>query len=132
MSRFVLSLFGGLALGLAAGLYLGWVQFPVEYVNSPAPNLAQQYKDDYTIMIAKGFLVDGDLPGAVSRINMLRVDNVPEYVQNTTERYITNSRAIDDIYALIALSEAMGRLTPLMQEYREIIAPEGSSAGGAG
>src|SRR5262245_31720191 len=94
MVRFLLSLLFGLVAGLVIGLYLGWVQFPVEYVDSPAASLARRHQDDYTIMIAAGYLSDRDASGAVQRLALLGVENVPAYVQDVTERYITDSRDV--------------------------------------
>lgn len=123
MIRFLVSLILALIVGLGLGLYIGWVQFPAQYVNSPASALAQRYKDDYTVMIAAGYLVDRDLTGALERMRLLGVENVPAYVQEVTERYISNSRAIDDIRRLVALSEGLGRLTPIMEPYRIVSLP---------
>jgi hypothetical protein len=125
MIRFLVSIVIGLALGAAIGLYLGWVQFPVEYVNSPASALSQRYKDDYTVMIAAGYLYDGDALGAIERLRVLGVENAPDYVQQTAERFITNSRQIRDIQYLIALSEGLGRTSPIFEPYRQVSLPEG-------
>ena len=118
MTRFIGSLLLGLALGSAIGLYLGWKPFPSEVVNTRAVSLDAQYKDDYTVMIARGYLADGDAVGAVERLRILGVSNVPLYVQEITERYISLSRNVDDVTALISLSAGLGRLTPLMERYR--------------
>ncbi|MBI5669572.1 MAG: hypothetical protein HZC41_16340 [Chloroflexi bacterium] len=123
MLRFLVSLLIGLAVGVVVGLYLGWVQFPVEFVDSPASSLAERYKDDYIVMVASGYLKDGDLGGAVERLRILGVPNIPAYVQEVTERYISNSQNADDISVLVALSESLGRLTPIMLPYRKIAAP---------
>lgn len=119
MLRFLISLLIGLMIGLALGLYLGWVPFPVEYVNSPAVALDQSYKDDYTVMIANAWLQDRDTELARSRLRLLEVENIPQHVQDVTERYITGSVFIDEIPALVALSDALGRLTPIMLPYRQ-------------
>lgn len=123
MLRTLLSILFGIIIGIVIGLYLGWVQFPVEYINSPASLLAQQYKDEYTIMIARGFLADRDALGAVQRLTVLGIDNVPDYVQRTAERFITNSREIQSIRHLVALSEGLGRTSPLFEQYREVEIP---------
>ncbi len=123
MIRFVISLAIGLAVGLLIGLYLGWVQFPVEYVNSPASDLSLRHKDDYAVMIASGFLQDGDLEAAVDRLRLIGVENIPTFVQETAERYITNSREVSDIRVLVALATAMDRLTPIMEPYRQVSLP---------
>jgi hypothetical protein len=123
MIRFFGSLLVAALVGLAFGLYLGWVQFPVQTIDSPAHLLAQRYKDDYTVMIAAGYARDGDVTGALERMRVLRIEDVPAYVQEVTERFITNSRSIDDIRLLVTLSEGLGRLTPLMEPYRQVTLP---------
>ncbi|NWG16274.1 MAG: hypothetical protein HXY41_06525 [Chloroflexi bacterium] len=120
MLRFLVSLILGLVVGLGIGLYLGWVRFPVEFVDSPASSLSQRYKDDFIVMVASGYVKDGDLGGAVERLRLLGVANIPAFVQEVTERYISNSQNADDISVLVALSESLGRLTPIMQPYRQI------------
>ena len=125
MLRFLISLVIGLALGVLIGLYLGWVQFPVQVVDSPASSLSDRYKNEYMVMVASGFVKDGDLGGAVERLRVLGVANIPAYVQEVTERYISNSQDAGDISVLVALSESLGRLTPIMLPYRQIGAPGG-------
>ena len=94
------------------------MQFPVKYTDSSADRLAQRYKDEYTVMVANAYLDDSDLTGALERMRVLGVENVPAYIQDTTERYITNSSNVNDIRALVALSAGLGRLTPIMQPYQ--------------
>jgi hypothetical protein len=125
MKRFFTSLMIGTVLGVLIGLYLGWVQFPVEFVNSPMHDLDRSYKDDYIVMIAAGYAFEADALGALERLRKLGVENVPEYVQMTTERFITNSRDLDDIRLLVNLSNGLGRLTPIMDPFLEL-AGEGS------
>lgn len=120
MTRFFTSLMIGTALGVLIGLYVGWVQFPVEFVNSPMRDLDRNYKDDYIVMIAAGYVFEADALGALERLRKLGVENVPEYVQMTTERFITNSRDLDDIRLLVNLSNGLGRLTPIMEPFLEL------------
>lgn len=127
MLRFLISLIVGLAIGLVIGLYLGWVQFPVEFVNSPASSLAEVYRDDYVVMVAGGYVADGDLSGALGRLQILGVGNIPNLVQETAERYISDSRTVEDIRKLVVLAEGMGRLTPIMEPYRRVNVPGGGS-----
>ena len=123
MLRFLISLIIGLAVGALIGLYLGWVQFPVQFVNSSASSLSERAKNDYMVMIAAGYLEDGDLGSAVDRLSLLGVPNIPSYVQQVTETYISNSQNVNDISYLVALSEALGRMTPIMQPYRRVSVP---------
>jgi hypothetical protein len=120
MLRFLLSLAVGLGLGLGIGLYVGWIQFPVEYTDAPPRSLAIDYQDDYTVMIAAGYLKDRDVNAALERLRLLEISNIPQYVQNVTERFISSSREVRDIIYMVALAEALGRLTPIMEPYREV------------
>jgi hypothetical protein len=128
MLRFLVSLIVGVLVGIGGGLLLGWGPFAVEYVDSPATDLAAPFKDDFTVMVADGFRVDEDLTSAIERLRILGIENIPEHIQNTTERYISDSRDINDIRSLVALSEALGRLTPIMEPYRIVTVPGGSSS----
>lgn len=122
--RWIVSLLIGLAVGIVVGLYLGWERFPVEYIDSPMSSLSQEHKDAYTLMIAAGYVVDRDALGAVQRLRLLDPNNqqfnVPIYVQEVTERFITNSRSLQEIRYLVALAEGLGRLTPVMEPYRQL------------
>ncbi len=106
-------------LGLGIGLFLGWVQFPVITVNSGMQALSQVDKDRYTVMVAQGFAYDGDPAEALRRLQPLGVANVPIYVRDVTERFISESGSGSDkdIRALVALSSALGYLTPPMQAF---------------
>jgi hypothetical protein len=119
-----------LLIGGGLGLYLGWVQFPIEYDDSHMCQLDRNYQEEYTLMVARGFQQDGDLEAALERLRPLRVegidvcadgrsdpiDNIPSWVQFLTERYISQSRNTDAICDLAELSAAFGRLTPPMQQ----------------
>ena len=123
MRRFLVSFVAALILSALISLYLGWSVFPVQYVDSPAADLAQRYKDDYTVMIAAAYHVDRDLTGAIERLRVLGVENVPVYIQEVTERFITNSRDLADVQLMVTLAEGVGRLTPVMEPYREVTLP---------
>lgn len=122
MARFFLSLLIGVVLGVAGGLLVGWTQ-PVQLLNSPASLLAQRYKDEYVVMVAAGYLDDNDLGGALERLRLLGVANIPAYVQEVTERYISNSQNVNEIRYLVSLAEGVGRLTPIMEPYRQLFPP---------
>jgi hypothetical protein len=126
MKRFFLSFFIAILFGLGIGLYLGWVQFPVQFIDSPARSLAPAFQDDYTLMVAAGYAADGDVNGAIERLRLLDIEDVPAYVQQIAERYIANSRGVEEIRLLVKLAGAMGRLTPMMEPYREVTLPGGS------
>jgi len=119
MQRVLLSLIVGALVGLGIGLFLGWVQFPAQPVNSAASALASRYKDDYVVMAARAYVRDGDLTGALDRLRALGEANIPAFVQEITERTISASGNVSDIQMLVALAAGLGRLTPIMEPYRQ-------------
>jgi hypothetical protein len=122
MKRQVGSVLIGVLVGLAVGLFLGWEQFPVEYTNSSMEALAPRYKQEYTVMVAEGYLVDRDIDAALRRLRPLGEANIYDYVQRMTEQFIAQSN-VPAIPMMVALSEALGRLTPVMEIYRLTPAP---------
>lgn len=123
MIRFFFSVVFGVAAGILTGLFIGWQVVPVEYTDSNMAALAAVYQEEYTLMVAGGYIADGDLNGAIERLRLLGVPNIPQYVQEMTERFISNSRDLKDIRYLVALSEGLGRLTPPMENFRQYSRP---------
>lgn len=118
--RAALSLLVGLLIGVGAGLYIGLVQFPVEYTDAAMPRLLPAYRDEFTVMVAYGYLADDNLAAAIDRLLPLGAENVPQHIQETAERFISTSRGVNDVRALVALAEAAGRLTPIMEPFRPV------------
>ena len=118
MLRFTRSLILGLVIGTVAGLYFGWFQFPAETRSSELSALARHYRDDYTVMIAAGYAADGDLPGAIERLQLLDIGDVPTFLRQTAEDIINaSSRDLHDIRLLVNMAEALGQLTPPMEPF---------------
>ncbi len=115
--RYIGSLLIGVLIGLVVGVFLGWEQFPVEYTNSSLSALAPQFQEEYTVMVAEGYQHDRDIEAALERLRPLQKDNIFSYIQDLTERYISQSN-IPAIGPMVALAEAVGRLTPVMESYR--------------
>lgn len=130
--RYVGSLLIGVLIGLLGGMFLGWEQFPVEYKNSSLSALAPHYQDEYTLMVAEGYQHDQDVNAALARLRPLNKANIPAYVRDLTERYISQSNVpaipagylLDQmIQVMVALSEAFGWRTPVMEIYRSTPVP---------
>ena len=71
MQRLVFALLIGLAVGVGIGLFIGWVVSPVQTVQGPMSDLSRRYKDEYTVMVASAYQVDGDLTEALRRLKPL-------------------------------------------------------------
>lgn len=85
MSRWIL-FFITLAIGMAAGLYYGWVIKPVEAPASTYSSLRDDYKADYVLMVAEAYRADGDLNAAANRLAALGEQN-PYAAVSTAVRY---------------------------------------------
>jgi hypothetical protein len=70
MSRWI-AFFLSILLGLAAGLYYGWVVSPVEYVNTTPDTLRMDYKTDFVLMVAEIYQADGEIEQAVRALALL-------------------------------------------------------------
>ena len=120
MRRLIISGLIGLLIGAGIGLTLGWLVLPVQVVDSPMRDLSPRFKDDFTVMVATGYLVDRDIKAAAERLAPLGVSNLFTYVRDVTERYISQggSGREADIRSLVELSCALGYCTPPMEPFR--------------
>ncbi len=117
MRRAFIAILIGVMLGGVGGLAIGWLVLPTNARQSPMSDLARRYKDDYTALVAAGYLADGDLQAAIDRLAPLRVGNVFTYVRDVAERYISQQRDAQEIRGLVILSCAMGYCTAPMQPF---------------
>ncbi len=106
-----------LALGLGAGLYIGWVVSPVQYVDTAPASLSQTYKDDYVLMIAAIYSENGDLAAARTRLAALGFDDPGPAVAAAARRFIAAQKPDADLRRLARLAAAFNATTPEMQPY---------------
>lgn len=58
-------------VGVAVGLFYGWVINPVEYVDTTPATLRGDYQTDYVLMVAEVYHADGDIEQAARRLAVL-------------------------------------------------------------
>jgi hypothetical protein len=68
-------------VGIAAGLYYGWVINSVKYVDAAPSSLRSDYRADYVLMVAEAYQAEGDLALAARRLALLGDTPPPELVQ---------------------------------------------------
>jgi hypothetical protein len=119
MRRISLLALIGLAAGIALGLLIGWVLWKVEYTNTAPAQLRQDYRDDYVVMIASAYQVEGNLGAARDRLSQLNPTDPAQPVIDLTERLIAANGRPSDIEALVHLAEDLGAATPTMAPYLE-------------
>jgi len=96
------------ALGVAIGLLITWVLWPVEFTNAAPAELRQLLKDDYVRMISAAYELDGDVATAKQRLTQLELANPTQTFNDliAQEKQTSGDPAIAD--ALIHLAQAVG------------------------
>ncbi|MGD1994181.1 MAG: hypothetical protein PVI59_13390 [Anaerolineae bacterium] len=117
MRRISLLALIGLATGIALGLFIGWVVWKVEYTNTAPSQLRQDYRDDYIVMVASAYQVEGNLGAARDRLADLNPEAPIQPVVDLTERLIAVNGRLSDIRALVHLAQDLGVATPAMSPY---------------
>ena len=110
MSEWAQSLVGrivaGVAVGLALGLTIGWF-WPVEYTNTAPAVLRRDYHDDYVLMVAASYQVEGDLERARERLALLDADDPAAPVVDLAGRLVEAGGGGDDVARLAQLAWAL-------------------------
>ncbi|NJL94335.1 MAG: hypothetical protein HC915_11745 [Anaerolineae bacterium] len=134
MRRFLASLLISLVLGIGAGVFLGWTRLPVEEDAGALCQLSRTHREDYTVMVARGYQgmlaqgidanegriaamrnllpLNADYDLACQQADENTIDNIPAWVQEVTERALSSGEDLQDICDLAALSAAFGRQIP--------------------
>ncbi len=98
----------GLTGGVILGLWYGWEVEPVEYTDTDIAHLHPAYKNDFVLMTAEAYALDGDLDIARARLAMLGLPNPAEAVADQAEQAIARGAPSDHTRALVQLAVAMG------------------------
>jgi len=113
----LITLLLSVAVGLGAGLYIGWVVNPVQYVDTDPTSLHQTYKDDYILMIAVVYSQTSDLAVARTRLASLGFSDFGPAVAAVAHRSIAAQKPETDLRPLARLAAAFNASTPEMQPY---------------
>jgi hypothetical protein len=109
----------GVVIGLALGFAIGWGLWPVEYTNTSPDVLRQDYHDDYIVMVATAYEVEGDLERARERLALLDPQEPTAPMIELAERLIEVNGDVEDIARLARLAGALGAITPTLAPYLE-------------
>ena len=111
----VVALLGGMGLGL----WYGWVLDPVEYRDTDVSHLASVYRDEYVLMVAETFMLDGDLDAARARLALLAVPDLPGRVADQAQAALARNASQLDVQALARLAAALGAERDTLKPYLE-------------
>lgn len=107
----------GLLVGVAFGLFLGWVAWPAEFSETDPTFLDDSYQRDYALMIASAYSVDGDLATAQRRLRGLGLEDSTGWLLIVTVDHILNSGDQTVSRHLVKLSSDLGLYSPAMDPY---------------
>jgi len=94
-------------LGLAAGLYYGWVVSPVEYVDTTPDTLRIDYKTDFVLMVAEVYQEDGDIENAVRQLGLLGDEDPIDLIDGALDYAQENIYGQTDLDLLTKLREGV-------------------------
>ena len=96
-----------LAVGLAAGLYVGWVLSPVNYVDTTPDSLSADYQADYVLMVAESYQSVQDPAAAARQLAILGGQGPAFSAQQTLAYARAHSFSEEDVDLLQDLALAM-------------------------
>jgi len=105
----------GLALGIAGGIYLTWVQFPVVETDTHPDQLSQDDKAHYAVAIMLAFANDSDLGLAIQRLSDLDLGSDPlQAVADIAcdlarSGYVSNNAGLRAVRAMRTFYQLQGR-----------------------
>lgn len=125
--RIVLWLSLGVILGLASGLLLGWVVWPIEFTEADPTVLEETYQQDYTVMIATAYSLDQDLNEARQKLSRLGKQDSNAWLLSVTVNHILSQSNETEIRYLVQLASDLGLYSPAMEPYLADLATDGTA-----
>jgi hypothetical protein len=99
-----------LTIGLAIGLWIGWMAMPVQITHVDVTDLKPSAQDELIVLIADTYTYDKDLEGAQSRLSELKDKTVSVRVAALTKAHAAQNQ--NSAANLAALAIALGETDP--------------------
>jgi hypothetical protein len=110
VSRLALLVLGAL-LGVAFGVWYGWVLSPAQYAETAPNQLRVEFQADFVLMTAEMYAKDGDIGAAAVRLSRLGRPDLAGLVREVEQAYAAASYPQTDQDLLTALSHDLARLS---------------------
>lgn len=108
----------GVLIGAALGFAIGWGVWPMPNQVSPSA-LRWDYADEYVLMVASAYAIDGDVEQARQRLALLDAESPSAPVLELGERLVAAGGNRGDLVRLARLSRALGAVSPALSPYLE-------------
>jgi 3-oxoacyl-[acyl-carrier-protein] synthase III len=119
MRKLLLLAIVGLVAGIALGFLVGWVLWPATYENATPHHLRQDYQNEYVLMVAASYRIEGNLGAARDRLAQVSTEDPAQPVVELAHELIDNYGRPEDIDLLVRLAADMDAATPAMEPYLE-------------
>ena len=106
-----------LLAGAGLGLWYGWVVNPVEYKDTDVAHLYSVYRDEFILMVAEAYAIEGDLDAARARLALLSLPDPANTVADMAETILAQGGSRLDIQALARLAAALGVQRETLRPY---------------
>ena len=100
----LITLIGGVGLGLILGLIISWWWWPAEWTNTTPSELRSDFQSDYVLQVAEHYATTGDLESAHSKLG---AEHWPEGQLAETLERLAQERGGQDAARLRALAQAL-------------------------
>jgi len=116
VGRWLLFLLVGLGIGAGAGVTIGWF-YPLQAAEAGIADLNDEYKAEYTVMVASAYAENGDWDLVQERLGRLEEDDPSAYVVALAEQYIADGQNAQDIRHLVRVAARFGFTTQAMEPF---------------
>ncbi len=100
-------------VGIAGGIFYGWVINPVKLVDTTPASLRADYRTDYVLMVAESYHADQDETLAQKRLALLGTEPPTDVAQAALQRAQQSGYAASDISLLQELTRALQASQPV-------------------
>ena len=110
-------------IGIALGLFYGWIINPVQFVDTTPASLRIDYRTDYVLMVAEAYHSDQNVELAVRRLAIFGSESPAVLAAQALQAGRQSNYSDNDVSLLQELTRAM-------QAYQPVATPAGIPAGG--
>ncbi len=100
-------------VGIAGGIFYGWVIDPVKFVDTTPASLRADYRTDYVLMVAESYHANADEALAQKRLALLGAESPAAVAEAALQRAQQSGYAAADISLLQELTRALQAAQPV-------------------
>jgi hypothetical protein len=103
----LLQILGGLAVGLALGIWVSWVLEPVQYTDTSPSSMRVEFKDQYRAAIASAYNATHNLERARARLSLLGDADSAQTLVAQAQQIMASGNTPDSAFEIAVLVNAL-------------------------